>query len=221
MVSNSLGDFWRQEPKGYKIILIWKRHDSFAILFGDGKEVFQHISHPLSEPWAEILEYEMRILFRYSWFVVSSNIVSKLNVIEGKINCWAMREVRDDQSVGNTTVFMNNNKIGDVVRSASFCKFFDDIISPIYSMRVWEYKPHFLVFFHKAKASGCRDVRTLANCNSFELGSLDVVIIIFGSCIPAREYSLSIWVLGSKKQHHWSQNNCYGCYKRIPLWASS
>jgi len=32
----------------------------------------------------------------------------------------------------------------------------------------------------------------LANCNNFELGSLDVVRIIFGSIIPALEYSLSM-----------------------------
>jgi hypothetical protein len=31
----------------------------------------------------------------------------------------------------------------------------------------------------------------LANCNNFELGSLDVVRTIFGSIIPALEYSLS------------------------------
>jgi len=31
----------------------------------------------------------------------------------------------------------------------------------------------------------------LANCSNFELGSLDVVRMIFGSVIPALEYSLS------------------------------
>jgi hypothetical protein len=32
----------------------------------------------------------------------------------------------------------------------------------------------------------------LANCSNFELGSLDVVRMIFGSIIPALEYSLSM-----------------------------
>jgi hypothetical protein len=41
---------------------------------------------------------------------------------------------------------------------------------------------------------------TLANCCNFELGSLEVVITILGSWIPAREYSLSICVAGSEAQ---------------------
>jgi hypothetical protein len=41
--------------------------------------------------------------------------------------------------------------------------------------------------------------RTLENCNSFELGSLEVVMTILGSCMLARAYSLSICDFGSER----------------------
>ena len=40
---------------------------------------------------------------------------------------------------------------------------------------------------------------TFANCNNFELGSREVVMTIFGSWIPALEYSLSMCVEGSAR----------------------
>ena len=42
-----------------------------------------------------------------------------------------------------------------------------------------------------------RTTITFVNCSNFELGSLEVVITILGSCTPAREYSLSICDVGS------------------------
>ena len=42
---------------------------------------------------------------------------------------------------------------------------------------------------------------TFENCRSFELGSLEVVTTILGSRIPAREYSLSMCVVGSGTFH--------------------
>jgi hypothetical protein len=59
---------------------------------------------------------------------------------------------------------------------------------------------------------------TLANCSSFELGSREVVTTIFGSWIPALEYSLSMCVLGStinvRKEYHKPKTYQFGPHQK-------
>ena len=89
------------------------------------------------------------------------------------------------------------NQISDVVRSTRLCEFFHYIITAIDAVRAGEDESHFLDMVSNTNSSEKRTMITFVNCRSFELGSLDVVIIILGSCIPAREYSLSICDVGS------------------------
>jgi len=96
-------------------------------------------------------------------------------------------------------MFVKNNQVCDVVRSARISQFFHDVVSAVYSMWIWEYQPHFLSSCSFTVAQPKVSKRTFENCSSLELGSLEVVITILGSWIPAREYSLSMWVVGSRK----------------------
>ena len=44
----------------------------------------------------------------------------------------------------DATVLMNDDKIADFVRSTCVCQLFDNVVSTIYSMRIWENQTHFL-----------------------------------------------------------------------------
>jgi hypothetical protein len=114
--------------------------------------------------------------------------------------------VRNNYGIGHTAMFVQNDEIGDIVGSTCFGQLFYNVSTSVYSVWIWEYKTHFLwckqrPWQEKSEKiqTPTRTPHTLANCKSFELGSLDVVITIFGSIIPALEYSLSIWVIGSTK----------------------
>lgn len=41
-------------------------------------------------------------------------------------------------------MFMYNNEVCYIIRSTRICKFFDDVVSSIYSVRVWEDETHLL-----------------------------------------------------------------------------
>ena len=98
-------------------------------------------------------------------------------------------------------MFVEYNEVRDIVGTASLRQVLDHIISPINPVRIGEYQAHLLrqirASLSEPKEKGGMTVLTLANCNNFELGSLDVVKMIFGSNIPALEYSLSTCVVGS------------------------
>ena len=98
-------------------------------------------------------------------------------------------------------MFVEYNEVRDIVGTASLRKVLDHIISPVNPVRIGKYQAHFLQqtqVNQKTKNGITIDILlTLANCNNLELGSLDVVKIIFGSIIPALEYSLSMCVVGS------------------------
>jgi hypothetical protein len=95
-------------------------------------------------------------------------------------------------------MFVEHNEIRDIVGTASFCEILDHIISPVNPVRIGKYQAHLLRQMRvNPKKKMVIILLTLANCNNFELGSLDVVKIIFGSIIPALEYSLSMCVVGS------------------------
>jgi hypothetical protein len=89
---------------------------------------------------------------------------------------------------------MKYDEVRDIVGTASLCKVLYYIVSSVNSVRVGKNKAHFLDGQQVNNRPKKRDTvfsLALANCNNFELGSLDVVRIIFGSIIPALEYSLS------------------------------
>lgn len=101
-----------------------------------------------------------------------------------------------------SSMFVKHNEIRDIIGTASLRKVLDHIISPVNPVRIGKYQAHLLRQIRVGKKNkknnkGEITVLTLANCNSFELGSLDVVKMIFGSIIPAIEYSLSMCVAGS------------------------
>jgi hypothetical protein len=93
------------------------------------------------------------------------------------------------------SVFMKYDEVCDIVGTASLCKVLYYIVSSVNSVRVGKNEAHFLdgqKVNNRAKRYAVQVFFfALANCNNFELGSLDVVRIIFGSIIPALEYSLS------------------------------
>ena len=123
--------------------------------------------------------------------------MSERNVVESEVDRGAMRKMGYDQSIGCTTMFVYNNEVGDIVGPTGFCKFFYNIIPSIDAMRVRKDKSQLLEHYQGKRIYRSKRTLALENCSSLELGSRDVVIIIFGSCIPAREYSLSICVVGS------------------------
>jgi hypothetical protein len=98
-------------------------------------------------------------------------------------------------------MFVKYNEVRDIVGTASLRKVLDHIISPVNPVRIGKYQAHLLRQrrVNPPKKFGITVIilLTLANCNNFELGSLDVVKMIFGSIIPALEYSLSMCVVGS------------------------
>lgn len=100
-----------------------------------------------------------------------------------------------------SSMFVKYNEVRDIVGTASLRKVLDHIISPVNPVRIGKYQAHFLrqIQVNPPKKIGITVIilLTLANCNNFELGSLDVVKMIFGSIIPALEYSLSMCVVGS------------------------
>jgi len=117
-----------------------------------------------------------------------------------------MWEVGDDECVRRTTVLVKNDEVGDIVCTTSSSKFFDDIGTAVDTCGVWEDKTHFLrkKRFIGMLKQAVKVGLTFANCKSLELGSLDVVITIFGSIIPAFAYSSSTCVPGSNKPHRFS-----------------
>ena len=140
----------------------------------------------------------MRILLGNRRIFVGSNIVSKSNVVESKVDRRTMRKMRYDQSIGCTTMFVYYDEIGNIVGPTGFCKFLYNIISSIDAMWIRENKSQLLGHYERMWL--CKSEKrslTLENCSSFELGSREVVIIILGSWTPALEYSLSICVIGS------------------------
>ena len=83
-------------------------------------------------------------------------------------------------------MFMKDNQIRDTVRSASVRELFYDVVSSVYPVGVWEHQAHLLQWFCVNRPSIAHgNHQTFENCSSFELGSLEVVIRIFGSIIPA------------------------------------
>ena len=64
--------------------------------------------------------------------------------VECEVYCWAVRKVGDDESVGNSAMFMEDDEVGNIIGPTGFCKFFHDVVATVESMRVWEYEPHFL-----------------------------------------------------------------------------
>ena len=86
----------------------------------------------------------MRILLGNRRIFVGSNIVSKSNVVESKVDRWPMRKMGYDQSIGCTTMFVYYDEVGDIVGSTGFCEFLYDIISSIDAMRVGENKSQLL-----------------------------------------------------------------------------
>lgn len=149
--------------------------------------------------------------------------MAERDVMEREVESGSVRKVGDDHGIwvvraklmtistqrGETrtrcsSMFVKYNEVRDIVGTASLRKVLDHIIPPVNPIRIGKYQAHLLrkmrVNQNKNKD---RDgiivtiLLTLANCNNFELGSLDVVKMIFGSIIPALEYSLSMCVVGS------------------------
>jgi hypothetical protein len=144
--------------------------------------------------------------------------MAKRDVMEREVESGSVGKVGDDHGIwvvraklitirtqcGKTrtrcaSMFVEYNKVRDIVGTASFRKILDHIISPVNSVRIGKYQAHLLRQTRVNKTKGITAIilLTLANCNNFELGSLDVVKMIFGSIIPALEYSLSMCVVGS------------------------
>ena len=83
-------------------------------------------------------------------------------------------------------MLMKDYQIRDAVRSAGIRELFHDVVSSVYPVGIWEHQAHLLRGSSVNGPSTIRkEYRTFENCSSFELGSLDVVIRIFGSIIPA------------------------------------
>ena len=121
-------------PEGNKVVFICKCHYPFAIIFRNGKQVLKYISNALAQVRAKVLKNQMRILLGNRRILVGSNIVSKSNVVESKVDRWAMRKMGYDQSIRCTAMFVYYDEVGDIVGSTGFCEFLYNIISSIDAM---------------------------------------------------------------------------------------
>jgi hypothetical protein len=148
--------------------------------------------------------------------------MAEVDVMEREVDSGSVGKVGDDHGIwvvrtklitistqcGETrtrcsSMFVKHNEVRDIIGTASLRKVLDHIISPVNPVRIGKYQAHLLRWMRANQKKKNKDgiaviiFLTLANCNNFELGSLDVVKIIFGSIIPALEYSLSMCVVGS------------------------
>ena len=138
------GKKWFDLPEGNEVFFICKCHYAFAIIFRNGKQILKYISNALAQRRAKVLENQMRILLGNCRIFVGSNIVSKRNIIESKVDRWTMGKMGYDQSIRCATMFVYYDKVGDIVGPTSFCKFLYNIISSIDAMRIRENKSQLL-----------------------------------------------------------------------------
>lgn len=83
--------------------------------------------------------------------------MSKSNVVESEIDRGAVRKMGYNQSIGCTTMFVQNDEVSDIVGSTRFCKFLYNIISSIDAMRIRKDKSQLLghceeIGIYKSKA---------------------------------------------------------------------
>jgi hypothetical protein len=83
--------------EGNEIVVVRKGHDAFAVLLGDGEEVFQDIGSTLTEFRGEVVEDEVRESFRDS--AVIFDVVTQDHVVECEECCWSVREVRNNHTI--------------------------------------------------------------------------------------------------------------------------
>jgi hypothetical protein len=139
-----IGNREKKIPEGNKVVFICKCHNAFAIIFRNGEQVLKCISNALAQGRAKVLENQMRILLGNRRIFVGSNIVSKSNVVESKVDGGTMRKMGYDQSIGCTTMFVYYDEVGDIVGPTGFCKFLYNIITSIDAMRIRENKSQLL-----------------------------------------------------------------------------
>lgn len=61
--------------------------------------MFQDIADTLSKFRSEVLEDEVRILFRYCRRLVIGNIMPKCDIVQGEVDCRSVGEMGNDHSV--------------------------------------------------------------------------------------------------------------------------
>jgi hypothetical protein len=86
----------------------------------------------------------MRILLGDRRIFVGSNIVSKSDVVESKVDRGTMRKMGYNQSIGCTTMFVYYDEVGNIVGPTGFCEFLYNIISSIDAMLIRENKTQLL-----------------------------------------------------------------------------
>jgi hypothetical protein len=160
----------------------------------------------------------MGILFWHCWRFVGFYIVSEVDVVERKVDGWSVRKVGNDHGVW----WKGSEQANVVTKRGDSHLVYRGVRAELSSLlRRWLDKRQRVLLQHSSPGlfgvnlgtQGAFPVReclskkhspmcewrmsTFANCSSFELGSLDVVMTIFGSWMPAVEYSLSTCVVGS------------------------
>ena len=155
------------------VLVICKCNDPPRVRFGDWKEVFENVCHSLSQSRTEIMKEQVGICFWHGshvWNIMSHDCVKELKVCR-----WSMRQMADSHSCWNTSHFIQNNQVRDIIGSTGFHELFNVIPSSVDSLRIRKNQFHFL-----RKQSESRT--GVSCCRDNNLGILDsspFVLVIF------------------------------------------
>lgn len=75
--------------------------------------------------------------------------MSKGNVVEGHRESRAVGEMGDDKSVGDTTVFVHDEEIGNALSITCGDEVFDDCVTSVETIGIGENKSQFLKRFNE------------------------------------------------------------------------
>jgi hypothetical protein len=88
------------------------------------------------------MENEMWVCLRCGTDV--GDIVTQRDIVEGEEGGGSMWEMGDDESVGLTAVFMENNQVCEFFCTTCFCDIVNDVCTSIYPCGIGQYKANFL-----------------------------------------------------------------------------
>ena len=131
-------------PERDEIPIVDKGHNALRIVLRDREQGLQDAHHPLAEARAESVEDEMRILLANRRVGMARHVVAQRDVMEGHGQCRAVWEVRDDECIWHAAVFVNDEKVGNVLRKACLDEGFGGGGSSVEPERIGEDEAEFL-----------------------------------------------------------------------------
>jgi len=108
----------------------------------DRKQRLQNLGETFPERRSEVMENEVWVCLWRSANV--RDVVAEGDIMEGEIGGGTVGEVTDDEAVGLTAMFVQDEEVGKVFCATGFGDVVDDMGPSIYPCRIGEYKTDFL-----------------------------------------------------------------------------